>query len=109
MIALDECVHLLDDRIQRATGRLLLGRASGIGRHGRRFAVHDLDLGGRRAEAERIVPIGSGATHDVMGGGGSLAQHDEHHRDIGLLNRVDEALPQPQHFGFLSELTDVDA
>ena len=108
MVAVDERVHALDHGVEGTAGRVLLGGAAGVGGDGRGLAVHDLDLGGGGAEGEGIVAVGGGAAHHVVGRRRPLAQHHQHHRHVGLLDRVDEGLAQAEHLGLLGPLADVD-
>jgi len=71
--------------------------------------VHDVDLRGGRAQGEGVVVVGRRAAHDVVGRRGALSQDDQHHRDVRLLDGVDQRLPQAQKLRLLGDVAHVDA
>jgi hypothetical protein len=75
------CVFLLNQSPGKGGGRCSL-------------SMHDIDLGRWRAQGECVVIIGCGSSHDVVSGRSSFSQDDAHMGDIGLLDRVNQGLPQ---------------
>ena len=91
------------------TGVLLLDQPPGE-RGGRgRLAVHDVDLGGRRAQGKGVVVVGRRAAHNVVGRGRAFSQNDQHHRHVGLLNGVDQRLTKAEQLGLFGRVADVNA
>ena len=101
-------VHLVDHRLQRPPRVLLAYETARVRRDRRGLAVHHHDLGARRTERERVVVVRRWPAHHVVRGGRALSEHDEHHRHVRLLDRVDQRLAEAEQFGLLRGVADVD-
>ncbi|OPX95628.1 MAG: hypothetical protein A4E60_03565 [Syntrophorhabdus sp. PtaB.Bin047] len=102
-------VHLFDDRPERLARVFLFHEATREAGDSRGLTVHDVDLGGCRAEGEAVVVVRLRAGHDVVGGRGSLPQDDGHHGEVALLDGVDERLAEAEELRLLGDVADVDA
>ena len=71
--------------------------------------MHHVNFGRGGSQGKGIMAVGRGAAHDIMRGGSSLSQQNQHHGDTGLLNRINQRLSKPQQFGFLGDIAHIDA
>ena len=108
MIVLGQGVHFFDGGLQRSAGFLFFYQPTGIGGHGSGFPVHNINFSCDRSQRKRIVTVSRWSAQDVMRCRRALAEHDQHHGDIRLLDGVDQRLTQAKQLGLFRQVTDID-